>query len=612
MRDYNITQESLEEQKLQKQVESVKRLDSYRKSKEEKKVIKKSSTFGFICTLTSIITILVDIILFIILYPNMSLFGPDFMAFVVDQNPEGGAAFGLSIVLLLAIVLFIGGRYSSRKARKNKKPKTEEGEVVVLPYDDFQFRNEIQGEDDVEYVDAPTPLNAAVKETVLVSPLADLEDEDEVSGANSIKVVRNFDFFDLSSQVILERFLDVSKKMGMSILPREGLCVLSHLAYSRLLFIKNLKEEYRRLFQSCLKETFGCSSYYIDCRFIKSEDQMIANDSFTKALKEADENPDQFVFLFLDHLPSYRMAEVLKDFINAIIDKNNRHKVRTPYSDEQYQITPNLYFFVLLPETTGTGLYASEEILKYASIINLEPSNYHGDIPVIKERVISISDFRHVLDIAKGEKGLDENVWKKLDGMESYLNQIKHYHIDNDIANNLEDHIAMTMNVFDDVDHIVDEILACDLLPSIFRYYPKENIFGEEGLEHYINENFENEYSLKLTNMAFKDWDYTLKHPANEKEIESVMEASISSAETTVKEEMKEESPLDTKGETEVTEEVEEVEDSIEGTPSISKEETIEEVEEKPNQEEEKPNLSRDIPVIDKQEDEELEEKEND
>ena len=104
MRDYNITQESLEEQKLQKQVESVKRLDSYRKSKEEKKVIKKSSTFGFICTLTSIITILVDIILFIILYPNMSLFVPDFMAFFVDQNPEGGAAFGLSIVLLLSIV----------------------------------------------------------------------------------------------------------------------------------------------------------------------------------------------------------------------------------------------------------------------------------------------------------------------------------------------------------------------------------------------------------------------------------------------------------------------------------------------------------------------------
>lgn len=424
--------------------------------------------------------------------------------------------------LAAGLILFIIGLISKKKTNKKSvfDKKKYHKEISVVNRDDYRFQLNNEAEVPAVFVDGQTVLMSKddLKQVKLVSPLADLEDEDEVLGASQVKVVRNYDFFDLTTKTILDKFIGYGRTNKLEFNYKDSLNLITHMMYSRLMLVKGLSSYNSNSLMRTVQNTFNASCYQISARNFTNESQLVTNKSFEAALAEADKDDDKFVCIFIDQIISKNIKSVIKDFLFAFIDKNNRHKVRTEYSEAQYQVTPNLYIFFILGETNrGAGLYGDNELLKYASLIELGSTEYTGDVPSLITKDVSVSDYRHVLELSKNN-GLDETVWKKIDALQDFVFKLKPgFKIDNDIINGIENYVALTMNINDDVDEIVDNILVSNILPNIFTYLTREQIFGEENtLEQYFQDTFYSDYSLPKTDALFNAYQELLNNPTIE------------------------------------------------------------------------------------------------
>lgn len=491
-----------EENELKKDIENVKKLNTFSINEENTKR-KRSSAIGIFLALTGLLS---SLVLLVIFFYNYS-FNPSFESLINNQAIIVCFVFVLFISLLMMVIGLI--LISNSRKERVKKGETS---ILVTTEEEYKYSKKKR---DVEfvYLEEPTVINSKKKEVKLVSPLADLEDEEEAMGANLVQVVRNYEFFDLNTKTIMERFLSIANYNDLNFSNKDVVEFISHLGYSHLMMVKDISNESRRKVLKTIQNTFSASTFYIDCKYMNNEGQMVAQKDFVNALDRADKNSDEFVFLMLDNLPSNRIKLVLMDFLPSIYDSNNRHKVRTSYSNDQFQISPNLYFIITLSED-DKGLSSDDRVLRYTSIFSLKDLSYDGEKKSVPLRKIPVSDFRHVIEVAKEEKGLDENIWRKIDGLESFVSKIKRYSIDNDVANNIENHISLTLSAFDDNDDMLDSILADDLLPSIIKMIPKDKVYEENGLLEYIQENFFNEYALPKTDALFKDYKNLIDNPA--------------------------------------------------------------------------------------------------
>lgn len=495
----NINDEILdEEETLQKEIVEVKKLSKFRKEKtvESTKKISISNIFNIIAGSFLIFTGFVFLVL------NRAFFKEMYQLIILFV-----ATFSIGLIILILGIVFYN---KSKKEKKHKKY-----DVIVVSKDHFVYNKEIEkkADDNLVKIDSNTVLSSRYKEKTFISPLADLEDEDEAVGASKIIAAKSYDFFDLTSEKVLNRFDIICQSNHVKILKNDAISFLSHVLYSRFIIIKDFNILCRVNFSISLEKIFQGKSYYIDCRNIHDEENLIDNSTFNSAFDSAKGNKEDFVFIFLDGIDSDEIGMILDDFKSSIFDKNNPHKIRTKHNDKQYEMLPNIYFIVLLKQKEDTGLYASSEILKYSPILKVDCSLTNDEVnEVIDDKKITMNDFNHLIEELKSEYFLEESYWKKLDSLEKYVNQIKPYQINNDITNAIEKQVAFDYSLRHDIGSLIDDILSVDLLPNILCYIPKNKISCENGLENYISDNFSSEFSIPKTENIFKDFLYTSTH----------------------------------------------------------------------------------------------------
>ncbi len=492
----NINEDSFdEEDSLQNELQEVRKLSSYRKGKQSSNQAGSTIQYTFAMISGAIIAL------------------TGFVILIINQSTSNNFWIFLASLIIFAIgaIVFLGGLlFATRAKKKNeKKLKTE---IIIVSKDQFIYNKEIEKGNNIVTVNAKTVLNSTVKEKKFVSPLADLEDEAEATSENKIKIVKNYDFFDMTSEKVYKRFETACKNSHVYIPKKVAIDFLSHLLYSRILLLRNVNKFCRRNFSLAVERTFQSRSFYIDCSHMSNEDQLISQANFDYAFDAAKKKKDEFTFLFLDGVDSSRIYSLLKDFLFAIFDKNNPHKVRTPFGEKQYEMLPNLYFIILLKESQDTGLYASRDILTYAPILKMTCSTYNGQMEELKDQAISISDFHHIADELKEENGLAESTWKKIDELQKFIDKIKPYEIGNDIINFIEEEAAFSASLYHDDDAVLDSVFAIDILPSVVTYLPKEKVFGEDSLENFISDQLYSEFSLPKTESLLSDYNYTLTH----------------------------------------------------------------------------------------------------
>ena len=54
------------------------------------------------------------------------------------------------------------------------------------------------------------------------------------------------------------------------------------------------------------------------------------------------------------------------------------------------------------------------------------------------KRILSLSDFRHIIELQIETKRIDEKGWNKIDSLSLFVDTIKPYRIENDIRNDIE------------------------------------------------------------------------------------------------------------------------------------------------------------------------------
>lgn len=473
----------------EKEIEEVKEFDHYRRE-YTKHPFCKNNPFDLILMISGIVLFIFAIISgTILLTVNSSLFNELIPYFIV--------------CFLLGLIFSVVGGFAYHKSKKLVKGYP----IKVVSQEEGKYG--IQSDDyRLEYIDNNVVLHSQnkVEEKKFVNPLADLEDEDEVLGYNDIKVSRTYEKFQLTYQDILDGFIRTGKRHHVDIDRDQANSFLSHLAYSRLLFVK-MKDGFSKPFFDTLHDSVSPYSYLIDCEKMTGEEELIDNPMFNQAFKESIDHPDDFVFVLLDNLRR-KPENLFGDFLPAIYDKNNKHKVRTLSGKKDFQINPNLFFVLLLNEKE-TGLENGYQILNFGSLISMDlSSNPTTIIENENKRILSLSDFRHIIELQIETKRIDEKGWNKIDILSLFVDTIKPYRIENDIRNDIEQEAALYLTYLDDQDRIMDEILSSDLLPSILDYVEDD----ADKVFDFFQDKFLSEYSLEKTESLFR---FVLKEKGN-------------------------------------------------------------------------------------------------
>ena len=515
-----IEQEEIEN--AEKERASVENFREYEKRKEANGTFRLPNPLSFIFILSG--SLLIFITLMLLLGNASHVFNPAL---------ESDAILAIVISLIGGIVILILGIIARIKALK----RTKRSSIRIVTEEDFAFSEEAKTKPEEIVLTQENSIHTANTTPKFVSPLADLEDEEEALSNHREVKKKNYDFFALDFPGLVKRFDLVAKGVSFSVEKGDAINFLAHLDSTRLFLFKDFSSFSRQQLPYALSKTFHAKTYFSEAAGFHSVDDLLNDKHFTEALTVAAEDDDSFVFYIANNLPSARISAVLGTFLEALIDRNNRHKVRAGKEQNTYTITPNLVFLFLLPEKKGDeGYYLEPSMFPYAAIlpfrakISLEPVKEK-----LKEETIRLSDYLQIVAIAKRSHPLSEDIWQKIDSLSNYVSENSEtpYVMENDVANALENHASLSLAYPESEQRVVDEILSVDLLPNILSLLPKEKIQGEDGLEGFLHREFMASYNLEDTSLLLPQALSALNNPWKEKKNETSDKVETPSVPTT-------------------------------------------------------------------------------
>ena len=478
------------------------------------------------------------------------------------------AIFPLVLCIIFGVFFLLFGLIKMHtKNKKERQPK-----VIILNEEDMKYKEEGKREVPVVTLDSevtikrPDPLHA------FVSPLADIEDEEEALGTHKEVKKKNYDFFALNFHGVVKRFRDSCLSHSIQVKEEVATDFVAHFDSSRLFLLKDFSSMLKDNFAYALKTTFGGDCYTLDGTNLYSIDDLLASPNFAKSMEKASEEEDLFTFCLVDNLPSARIKEVFGPFLNALVDRNNRHKVRAGKDGKTFTITPNLVFLFLLPDKKGdNGYYLEKEMFPYAAILSLPTDIDVDDAGKVKVTgdPIRVSDFLQIVSLSKKDHPLSEEIWQKIDHLDEYVSTLVPYEMENDIANALENHVSLSLAYPESEERVVDEILSVDLLPNILGLIPSDKIEGEGSVSEFLDHEFLSQYILKDTHDVIAQYKSMLANPW--KETKPVIPTKPIEAKAEDKVTNSEEKKEDVKKEEAVVEETKPVEEKP--TPTVIEEE---------------------------------------
>jgi len=503
-----IEQEEIEN--AEKERASVDNFREYEKRKEA------NGTFRLPNPLSLIFIVSGSLLIFITL---MLLLGNAFHA--LPEPLAADAILAIVISLIGGILILVFGILARIKALK----RTKRSDIRIVTEEDFAFSEEAKAKPEEIVLTQENSIHTVNATPKFVSPLADLEDEEEALSNHKEVKKKNYDFFALDFPGLVKRFDLAARGVSFSVPTEDAINFLAHLDSTRLFLFKDFSSFSRQQLPYALSNTFHAKTYFTEAADFHSVDDLLDDKHFTEALTVAAEDDDSFVFYIANNLPSARISAVLGTFLEALIDRNNRHKVRAGKEQNTYTITPNLVFLFLLPEKRGDeGYYLEPSMFPYAAILPFRAKiSLERVTERLKDQTIRLSDYLQIVAIAKRSHPLSEDIWQKIDSLSNYVseNASSPYVIENDVANALENHASLSLAYPESEQRVVDEILSVDLLPNILSLLPKEKIQGEDGLEGFLHREFMASYNLEDTSLLLPQALSALNNPWKERSRES-------------------------------------------------------------------------------------------
>ena len=349
----------------------------------------------------------------------------------------------------------------------------------------------------------------------LVEDDAYLAVEDE-EATNKKEEVDDVDTFDLTTTLLNERLLNAFHNNSLHC---DTSYLVGTLASTNLLFVNKNDQDEGATLDSIATGLSG-KSILIDATKFESCNELISSDGFLRFIDESSQDLNRLYFVGIKNISLEKVKDVLSEFLEALFDKNNSSRVDITVNgrEETHMIGQNLFFIVFKKEDEKI-LTLPTNILKYSSNINLAIKSIPFDKVELENRAISYYDFRRAINNSLADNFMSENRWVKIDSLASFLNTKKPYMISNDVLNNMESLSGVLLSLGTKKDTTFDRVCADILLPAILKDFGREFIIGDNGIYHYINDNFANVYTMPKTEALIKDARYLNKENNDSKDL---------------------------------------------------------------------------------------------
>ena len=213
------------------------------------------------------------------------------------------------------------------------------------------------------------------------------------------------------------------------------------------------------------------------------------------ALISAEEKPQVMHLIHLKNLPASAISDFLLPYIKYLSNPLSGAKISAKNSAEAYTIPSNVWFITEL-EKGSLVENIPAYILEYATLLALkfavcQPAEAKSEfVP------ITLTDFEFLSERCRAQFMLKEDVWKKIDAIESFACKYASYKIGNKLWLRIENYVAALLSIGTELSIAIDSALAAVILPTLSSVLvgklegaektlidETERVFGEDNVQ---------------------------------------------------------------------------------------------------------------------------------
>jgi hypothetical protein len=338
---------------------------------------------------------------------------------------------------------------------------------------------------------APLPESEAPSEPVTMAPPVRPAGPTETSPA---KTPNN----------LAEALLVSFEAEGLSLSVEEARRILASFACNRLVAVVGLPQEKQEPFIKAIAAYFGASSlvyHYVD------DGAGFANDTFDDTLLSfltpaAEMSDTMALWSFLDSTPQ-EFNDFFHPMKKAALCPDLDYLLHVDQT-EAY-LHPNVYFLVFFDQLPLAPDFDPELLSRLSCLSDLTIGTLTPGTP--REITgLSLSLFAQEKAKAKAAYFWNEETWKKVDAIETFVAKKTPFSFDNLLCNHLEDYAGLYLSLGGEVGTSLDSATSALLLLSVLTKLSLSDLTGEDSLSDLLNEHFSEgaSHSLKLIASALK------------------------------------------------------------------------------------------------------------
>ena len=383
----------------------------------DNRVVSAKNPVFTIFILFTVVTALADIALPLIMYyqPDMKLLS------IILLSAINGAWF---IVLIVFIV-------TSVKRRRNAKLR-----AARTSFDEEQW--------DLESLSDVLPLTEL------------FADNDSSGGEKRVRAKKTGlqEDYDKSQYIdqtitfdsICGRYVNFLATYGIGITVQRAKAVLSALASSRLVVLRNADKNLLRIFESATGKFFGAGEYFVDTRGYRASYDVFAEyNGIKNAVTYAGKEPHKMTFVTMDGVDMRNIRSYFTPLIAAFTNVMQSFTVEIKNSMGEkmtYVIPPNMWFF--MTESSPADIALPSFVTDFGTVIDLKLSAVKSTGRPGVTDGIAYEQYTWMADACRSTFNYDEAHWKKIDKLEEFVNsQTGDYSIGNKKWGRLEKFVSV-------------------------------------------------------------------------------------------------------------------------------------------------------------------------
>lgn len=288
----------------------------------------------------------------------------------------------------------------------------------------------------------------------------------------------------------------------------DGYCsanVIASFASSRLIIAKTVEKDKLDGFVDAVSNYFGASlftetiteAHSTADRLLRktSADGVTSSTEVLNALLSANEKPRVMHIIYLKGLQVSKISEYLTPYIKYFSAPRSEAKISAKGSDDVYTIPSNVWFITELEKdmlVENIPAYISE----YSALLPVK----YAECPPAEEKSdfvpITPIDFEFLSARCRTKFVLNEDIWKKIDAIESFVFKHASYKIGNKLWLRIENYITTLLSIETELPIAIDSTLASMITPTLASVLAGklddtdkslieeiERIFGEDNVQ---------------------------------------------------------------------------------------------------------------------------------